>query len=229
MTVTFGVTVTGVSTDGGGSAAVNSSGRRVLAAKTDSVSNVNNNNNNNNNNNINNNNNNVHNNNNNNGPTGTPSITGKASVLSVRRVLFGPPADPAETRAWLDRQLCAAAASDSRAWNFDFVNERPLRDSPADRYLWERVCLPPTPAPPAQQQQPQRYEQQQADQLVCGVQRQRQSKVTEFMNQTKKRSLNAMMAAGSLKSNNKSNKVAGVESPTNKRSRRSIIATTMAI
>lgn len=124
MTVTFGVTVT---TDGGG--AVNN-GRRVLMAKTDSVSNVNNNNNNN-----------V--NNNNNGPAATSSVTGKASVLSVRRVLFGPPADPAETRAWLDQQLFAATAADSRSWNFDFINERPLRDSPADRYAWERVCPPP--------------------------------------------------------------------------------------
>lgn len=118
MTVTFGVTV---STDGGG--AVNN-GRRVLMAKTDSVSNVNNN-------------------NNNNGPAATSSVTGKASVLSVRRVLFGPPADPAETRAWLDQQLFAATAADSQSWNFDFINERPLRDSPADRYAWERVCPPP--------------------------------------------------------------------------------------
>lgn len=121
MTVTFGVTVTA---DGGG-AVNNNGGRRVLMAKTDSLSNVNNN-------------------NNNNGPAATASNTGKASVLSVRRVLFGPPADPAETRAWLDRQLYAATAADSRSWNFDFVNERPMRDSPTDRYAWERVC-PPTP------------------------------------------------------------------------------------
>lgn len=139
MTVTFGVTVT---TEGGGDAAKavnnnnnnngnnnnNNNGRRVLQAKTDSLSNVNNNNNNN----I----------NNNNGSGANASITGKVSVLSVRRVLFGPPSDPAETRAWLDRQLCAATAANSQSWNFDFVNERPLRDSPADRYAWERVCPP---------------------------------------------------------------------------------------
>lgn len=114
MTVTFSVTA-----DGGGT--VNNGGRRVLVAKTDSLSNVNN----------------------NNVPAATTSpVENKASVMSVRRVLFGPPADPAETRAWLDRQLCAATAADTKSWNFDFANERPLPDNPADRYLWERV-LPP--------------------------------------------------------------------------------------
>lgn len=154
MTVTFGVTVT---TDGGG-AVNNNGGRRVLMAKTDSLSNVNN--------------------NNNNGPSATASNTGKASVLSVRRVLFGPPADPAETRAWLDRQLYAATAADSRSWNFDFVNERPMRDSPTDRYAWERVC-PPTPQ--HQQRSDEAHaatttEQQRNCRRTAG--KQRQSKVT---------------------------------------------------
>lgn len=156
MTVTFGVTVT---TDGGG--AVNN-GRRVLMAKTDSVSNVNNNNN------IN------INNNNNNGSAATSSATGKASVLSVRRVLFGPPADRAETRAWLDQQLLSATAADSRSWNFDFINERPLRDSPADRYAWERVC------PPPQRDDEASAADSMTEQQDCGraIGKQRQSKVT---------------------------------------------------
>lgn len=161
MTVTFGVTATATAAaDGGGTV---NNGRRVLMAKTDSVSNVNNNNN-----------------NNNNGPAPTPSTTGKASVLSVRRVLFGPPADPAETRAWLNQQLYLATAVDSQSWNFDFINERPLRDSPADRYAWERVCPPPAP------QQPQREDEapaanSMADQRNCrrtAAGKQRQSKVT---------------------------------------------------
>lgn len=167
MTVTYGVT--GTTTDGGG--AVNN-GRRVLVAKTDSLSNVNNNNNSTS----------VNNNNNN----GSASITGKASVLSVRRVLFGPPADPAETRAWLDRQLCAATAADSRSWNFDFVNERPLRDSPADRYAWERVCPPkrrdePTATDSATTATAQQQQQQQN--RMAGKQ-QRQSKVTGNRNKS---------------------------------------------
>lgn len=201
MTVTYGVT--GTTTDGGG--AVNN-GRRVLMAKTDSLSNVNNNNNSTS----------VNNNN------GSASITGKASVLSVRRVLFGPPADPAETRAWLDRQLCAATAADSRSWNFDFVNERPLRDSPADRYAWERVCPPKrrdeaaatdsTTAATAQQQQQQSR--------MAGKQ-QRQSKVTDFMSKTKKRPLS--VASRTLRSNNK---VLDEPESANKRSRRSVATTT---
>jgi len=159
MTVTYGVT--GTTTDGGG--AVNN-GRRVLMAKTDSLSNVNNNNNSTS----------VNNNN------GSASITGKASVLSVRRVLFGPPADPAETRAWLDRQLCAATAADSRSWNFDFVNERPLRDSPADRYAWERVCPPKRSReePATADSTTTATAQQQQDCRRTAVKQQRQSKVT---------------------------------------------------
>jgi len=161
MTVTYGVT--GTNTDGGGSV---NNGRRVLMAKTDSLSNVNNNNNSTS----------VNNNN------GSASITGKASVLSVRRVLFGPPADPAETRAWLDRQLCAATAADSRSWNFDFVNERPLRDSPADRYAWERVCPPKRREEPAAADSTTTatalQQQQHQDCNRTAVKRQRQSKVT---------------------------------------------------
>jgi len=164
MTVTYGVT--GTTTDGGGSV---NNGRRVLMAKTDSLSNVNNNNNSTS----------VNNNN------GSASITGKASVLSVRRVLFGPPADPAETRAWLDRQLYAATAADSRSWNFDFVNERPLRDSPADRYAWERVCPPKrreeSAAADSTTTATAQHQQQQQQQQVCSrtaVKQQRQSKVT---------------------------------------------------
>lgn len=184
MTVTCG---SPVSADGGGGGGTGAGGRRVLAAKTDSVSNVNNNNTNILNNNNNNNNHNINNNNNhsnsiiaNGGVTPPSSITGKASVLSVRRVLFGPPADPAETRAWLDRQLCAAAAADSRSWNFDFVNERPLRDSPTDRYAWERVC-PPTPPTDDDDQQQQEDQATAADPLAEQQRRdgkQRQSKVT---------------------------------------------------
>lgn len=112
---------------------MNNGGRRVLVAKTDSLNNVVN--------------------NNNNGPVAAATVPNKASFLSVRRVLFGPPADPAETRAWLDRQMYVATAADSRLWNFDFVNERPLPDSSADRYLWERVLPPPPPLPQQQQQQ----------------------------------------------------------------------------
>lgn len=201
MTVTYGVT--GTTTDGGG--AVNN-GRRVLMAKTDSLSNVNNNNNSTS----------VNNNNNN----GSPSITGKASVLSVRRVLFGPPADPAETRAWLDRQLCAATAADSRSWNFDFVNERPLRDSPADRYAWERVCPPKRRDEPTATDSATTAAAQQQQSRMAGKQ-QRQSKVTDFMTKTKKRPLS--VTGRTLRSNIK---VLDESESANKRSRRSVPATT---
>lgn len=202
MTVTYGMT--GTTTDGGGSV---NNGRRVLMAKTDSLSNVNNNNSSS-----------VNNNN------GSASITGKASVLSVRRVLFGPPADPAETRAWLDRQLCAATAADSRSWNFDFVNERPLRDSPADRYAWERVCPPKRrdDATAADSTITATAQQQQDCRRTTGKQ-QRQSKVTDFMSKTKKRPLS--VSGRTLRSNNK---VLDETESGNKRSRRSV-TTMMAI
>ncbi|XP_015370622.1 PREDICTED: uncharacterized protein LOC107166459 [Diuraphis noxia] len=201
MTVTYGMT--GTTTDGGG--AVNN-GRRVLMAKTDSLSNVNNNNNSTS----------VNNNN------GSASITGKASVLSVRRVLFGPPADPAETRAWLDRQLCAATAADSRSWNFDFVNERPLRDSPADRYAWERVCPPKRreEAAATDSTTTTTAQQQQQDCRRTAVKQQRQSKVTDFMSKTKKRPLSA--SGRTLRSN----KVLDEPESANKRSRPSVATTT---
>jgi len=137
----------------------------------------------------------------------------------VRRVLFGPPADPAETRAWLDRQLCAATAADSQSWNFDFVNERPLRDSPADRYAWERVCPPQrrdqvssaADSTTAQQQDFRR-----------SASKPRQSKLTDFMVKTKKRPLSI---TGSLRSNKIADEELGASA--NKRSRRSMA--TMAI
>ncbi|XP_050542285.1 uncharacterized protein LOC126906072 [Daktulosphaira vitifoliae] len=165
-------------------------GRRVLMAKTDSLSNVDN----------------------NNGPVtataaATTAVTGKASVLSVKRVLFGPPADRSETRAWLERQLQSAAAANSRSWNFDFVNERPMRDSPADRYAWERICLP--------QSSPQAVNvNEESDQQNSS--RQRQSRVTDFMSKTKKRPLTTI---GS------SNKVVDedLSVPASKRTRRTAI------
>lgn len=102
------------------------SGRRVLAAKTENSST---------------NNNNLVNINNNFAIFSMGPLTDKRA-LTVRRVLFGPPADPEETRAWLDGQLRSAATADTKSWNFDFANERPMRDSPADRYAWERVSPP---------------------------------------------------------------------------------------
>ncbi|XP_050432513.1 uncharacterized protein LOC126840667 [Adelges cooleyi] len=181
-------------------------GRRVLMAKTDSLSNVDN----------------------NNGPatataaaTAAASVTGKASVLSVKRVLFGPPADRSETRAWLERQLHSSTAANSRSWNFDFVNERPMRDSPADRYAWERVCPPllqtaTTAATTTTTAAAAAGDDQQTNGGSCS--RKRQSKVTDFMSKTKKRPLSAVGSS--------SNKLVDEEftlSASSKRTRRTAI------
>lgn len=97
--------------------------RRVLAARTDSAGNVMNN------------------------CAQAPAATrrpvaSKSPVLLAKRVLFGRPREPNATRAWLDSQMSALIVAPSRSWNFDFVNDCPMRSSPSDRYAWERVTQP---------------------------------------------------------------------------------------
>lgn len=68
--------------------------------------------------------------------------TDKAAVQNVRRVLFGPPADPEETRVWLHQKLLSAAAQKSKQYNFDFFNGAPMTDRPSNRYVWENLMVP---------------------------------------------------------------------------------------
>lgn len=67
----------------------------------------------------------------------------KSAIQGARRVLFGPPADPEETRIWLEQRIHAALAKKSKTYNFDFFNEMPMDDKASDRYVWEPVKQAP--------------------------------------------------------------------------------------
>lgn len=53
---------------------------------------------------------------------------------SVKRSLFGP-VDHQEAMSFFQKEICKIQSEKSKQWNFDFINEKPLKGA----YKWEKI------------------------------------------------------------------------------------------